>query len=721
MDRYHGTLLTSSQRGHRRRIFPSQSVLDHRAMTSVHWLRTLWDEDPELDAALQTGLLYLQFDDYRQNALPSVAYGRAIGSDSVVGLIPDTYFFESHGYAATRAAIASGSLPKWADRKTAVFWRGTATHDNRSLAGSPPQDPSEIPRVALCLALQTAHRADVGIRPWHTGNPPPSAVEQFIEAAGLAKPLVPMLQHAEFKVQIDIDGVANAWGCFDKLLMGSCLLKVASPYEQWFYTELKPWIHFVPIRNDLSDLHEKLDWCFSNDREAEEIGRQGQALALAHTFDRGLAIGRKAIRTAFIAFEPEQTMRSVAPASIRRPPVLFPAGPDLLLLDFGDRRTAEFLGEGWGGHEETWTWATGDSSTLHLGAIGFTMDSVLFLEVEPLFDEELRPSQTLRVVVNGTVVAEFKTHSLLPHTLKCRVPGHVLAARKTLTIVLQHPDWMRPLDFIEGANDQRKLSFKCREFRLQQLTPAFKKDLQAIEDGLERPITSALDDGFRGAGVAFREILPTFESLGLNCEFGFVQRKAGLEPLSLLRFNGLPFRKLVRGLRENFRRIAEAGSLRVAVFQGLEDQGYMGLDRNYEMIYHTERRPGTVSEEELLSVESTRLAYLTRKLIEDLEDGEKIFVLKSDASLHVEEVTSLIATLKEKGDNIVLWVVEADGEHPAGGVDLVTRNLMRGFVGRFADLRLGTGNIAYGDWEQMLRNAFILEAAARRLDEPVAV
>ena len=41
--------------------------------------------------------------------------------------------------------------------------------------------------------------------------------------------------------------------------------------EEWFYHDLKPWEHYVPIKKDFSDLKEKVEWLRQNDEEAKRI------------------------------------------------------------------------------------------------------------------------------------------------------------------------------------------------------------------------------------------------------------------------------------------------------------------------------------------------------------------------------------------------------------------------------------------------------------------
>ena len=79
--------------------------------------------------------------------------------------------------------------------------------------------------------------------------------------------------------QIDIDGNVNSWGLLWKLLTGSCILRVKSPRRQWYHQRLQPWVHLIPVRADLSDLGEQLDWCSNHLRECAVIAAAGQALA----------------------------------------------------------------------------------------------------------------------------------------------------------------------------------------------------------------------------------------------------------------------------------------------------------------------------------------------------------------------------------------------------------------------------------------------------------
>ena len=65
-----------------------------------------------------------------------------------------------------------------------------------------------------------------------------------------------------------------------RLLSGSVCLKQESDQTQWFYYALKPFVHYIPIKNDMSDLLEKVAWARAHDAEARAIGEAGKAFAL---------------------------------------------------------------------------------------------------------------------------------------------------------------------------------------------------------------------------------------------------------------------------------------------------------------------------------------------------------------------------------------------------------------------------------------------------------
>ncbi|EEH51341.1 uncharacterized protein MICPUCDRAFT_54474 [Micromonas pusilla CCMP1545] len=57
--------------------------------------------------------------------------------------------------------------------------------------------------------------------------------------------------------------------------MPGVLLHHETSMKDSYHDYLTPWTHYVPVRNDLSDLREKVEWCEANDAKAREISANG--------------------------------------------------------------------------------------------------------------------------------------------------------------------------------------------------------------------------------------------------------------------------------------------------------------------------------------------------------------------------------------------------------------------------------------------------------------
>jgi hypothetical protein len=208
-------------------------------------------------------------------------------------LIPDHLFVCSRGYEEYRR-LAHGNRTAWNQRGDRIVWRGSTTGagtiaKDRLLV----DDPELLPRVRLCLELRGAGDTDVKISGVAQSSNAALDKDRLASAGILGEPISPIAWHT-FKFAIDIDGNSNAWSnLFTRLLMGCCVLKVASPsgYRQWYYGDIEPWKHYVPVKADLSDLRSQIMWCRSNLEECRRIAASGQAFAMARDYETEIASG----------------------------------------------------------------------------------------------------------------------------------------------------------------------------------------------------------------------------------------------------------------------------------------------------------------------------------------------------------------------------------------------------------------------------------------------
>jgi hypothetical protein len=95
----------------------------------------------------------------------------------------------------------------------------------------------------------------------------------------------------KYKILIDIEG--NGYSGRFKYLMYSKrpILFVDRIYTEYFYNDLKPFVHYIPVKNDLSDLIEKTNWAMNNYDESLKIANNTYEYAIIN-FTREKLIDR---------------------------------------------------------------------------------------------------------------------------------------------------------------------------------------------------------------------------------------------------------------------------------------------------------------------------------------------------------------------------------------------------------------------------------------------
>ena len=254
--------------------------------------------------------------------------------------------------------------------------------------------------------------------------------------------------------------------------------------------------------------------------------------------------------------------------------------------------------------------------------------------------------QVLRLVCNSVDLGE---HRIGPgRTVEFHL-GDEASRRGLNTLEIVPLFCVRPSSL--GFNgDERELSFSLRTISITE-----------VSDGT--------DEGAARAGEPDdAQLMMEFESLGDDCEFGFVQRSVGAEPLSLLRFGGIRLHRLYEGLGNRFEGIDDVAELGISI-QGGEGHGeYMIVQNRYRYLYHTFVNSWEMDRDVLIAREAARLAFCRRKLLEDLEDGDKIFVVKSSHApgLRLDQVAPVAERVAGFGGGITFWATASDAEHPPG-------------------------------------------------------
>lgn len=98
------------------------------------------------------------------------------------------------------------------------------------------------------------------------------------------KPRSALDENFKHKYLLDIDGNTFS-GRFVPFLHSGSLVFKATVFTEYFRDWLQPFVHFVPVELDLSDLEDKVKWALEHDREARQIALNGQKFAEEHLSD----------------------------------------------------------------------------------------------------------------------------------------------------------------------------------------------------------------------------------------------------------------------------------------------------------------------------------------------------------------------------------------------------------------------------------------------------
>lgn len=190
-------------------------------------------------------------------------------------LLPDFFFLKTLGHHKLRHTLANLDRP-WSTKARRVVFRGQCSGN---------QDCANISlnaRFNLSLhasrVCPPAHCTtwDVGVTCSFRDRCLTPAGARLVVNRSITKPYLNRSNALANRGLFDVDGNANAWeGFFWKLLSQSVVLKVEG-FEQWFYDEIQPWSHYVPVRKDLVDVDAAVSYVLdpAHDDELQRIAKR---------------------------------------------------------------------------------------------------------------------------------------------------------------------------------------------------------------------------------------------------------------------------------------------------------------------------------------------------------------------------------------------------------------------------------------------------------------
>ena len=101
-------------------------------------------------------------------------------------------------------------------------------------------------------------------------------INETLNGVSLTGELFSMEQMLQYKAIVILEGNDVASGLKWALLSNSVVMMQPPTFTSWAMEEmLEPWIHYIPLNEELSDVEEKMQWVLDNDEQAQRIAERG--------------------------------------------------------------------------------------------------------------------------------------------------------------------------------------------------------------------------------------------------------------------------------------------------------------------------------------------------------------------------------------------------------------------------------------------------------------
>ena len=177
------------------------------------------------------------------------------------------------------------SCPLWPARDNRLLFRGGCSGPTRGY------DKALAPLYLRYRATALTH-----LRPKKFDAGLSEACVSPSEVAGMPgadltplKPLNTRTGQCQYKHLLLLDGNTATGRSSSWFASGSVIFKPDSVFSEWYYHALKPWVHFVPVRERLEDLEVQFDFVSARPRLGECIAQNSKAFAKRHLRREALA------------------------------------------------------------------------------------------------------------------------------------------------------------------------------------------------------------------------------------------------------------------------------------------------------------------------------------------------------------------------------------------------------------------------------------------------
>lgn len=158
----------------------------------------------------------------------------------------------------------------WDKKKDQSIWRGALTGKvERANRMSPEEVCSKLLRCQMVMTYANSSLVDAAL------TTTADRIPEIVSGVPVTKPPLSELEMLHYKAIISLEGNDVSSGLKWNLLSNSVVLMPPPTFTSWAMEELlEPWVHYVPLHHNLSDVEEKTQWVMTHSDEAEKIAQR---------------------------------------------------------------------------------------------------------------------------------------------------------------------------------------------------------------------------------------------------------------------------------------------------------------------------------------------------------------------------------------------------------------------------------------------------------------
>lgn len=191
--------------------------------------------------------------------VPTLVKSRRVGDKNGI-LLP---LNRKRHWSITPKHVAAQDVP-WEKKQMSVVWRGSTTGKSRT------EDYDRHPRTQL--VRRWFGQGDQGIDVGYS-----QVVQGKVQDQRYVLGTLSIKEQLRNALIVSVEG--NDVASNLKWVLASNSVPVMPPprYESWLLeSQLQPWVHYVPVRPDFTDLGDALEWCRANPDACERMAKQGR-------------------------------------------------------------------------------------------------------------------------------------------------------------------------------------------------------------------------------------------------------------------------------------------------------------------------------------------------------------------------------------------------------------------------------------------------------------